>query len=99
MCRSGSIFARRAGETSIILRVTLWTSCRRPRGPWPFVRGSARLEGAIWLLEQSRKDTKEKGVSQEQLENTRHGLEQVESALSRILLISPHRGGDRYLAA
>jgi len=40
-----------------------------------------RAGGASWLVEQSRKDTEEKGVGQEQLENMRHSLEQVKKVL------------------
>jgi len=45
--------------------------------PW-FAEGhTGRWEGAIWLVEQSRKDIEDKGVGQEPLDNMRHSLEQV----------------------
>ena len=42
---------------------------------------SARLEGAIRFLEQSRRNMKEKAVSWKQLENMRRSLEQMKRML------------------
>jgi len=54
--------------------------------PW-FAEGhTGRWEGAIGLVEQSRKDKEEKGVGQEQLENIRHSLEQVKTTPNLVKL-------------
>jgi hypothetical protein len=50
-------------------------------GRWLSGSVLVRLEIAVSLLEQNGKDTEEKGVSHEQLENMRRGLEQVKRTL------------------